>query len=81
MKQKFDGFPELLLVDATYMLKISVLLQLAIGEREIAAVFVVVSEDGETISLLVTNTNCNSAWEKTKALLTNKDSMEKSEQF
>ena len=60
MKQKFDSFPELLLVDATYKLnnlRMPVFLQLVIdgnGESEIVTVFVVASEDGETIASLVT---------------------------
>ena len=91
MKQKFEYFPELVLVDATYKLndlRMPVFLQLVIdgnGESEIVVVFVVGSEDGETISSLVTMfKQQNPAWDKTRTILTDKDFMERSvysEQF
>ena len=78
-------------MDATYKLndlRMPVFLQLVIdgnGESEIVAVFVVASEDGETISSLVTVfKQHNPAWEKTRTILTDKDFMERSvysEQF
>lgn len=80
-------------MDATYKLndlRIPVFLQFVIdenenGENEIVAVFVVASEDGETISSLVTMfKQHNPAWNKTKTILTDKDFMERSvysEQF
>ena len=85
MKQKFDSFPELLLVDATYKLndlRMPVFLQLVIdgnGESEIVAVFVVASEDGETMASLVTIfKQHNPAWDKTRTILTDKDFIERS---
>jgi len=85
MKQKFDSFPELLLVDATYKLNdltMPVFLQLVIdgnGESEIVTVFVVASEDGLTISsLIVIFKHHNPAWVSTKTILTDKDFMERS---
>lgn len=84
MKKKFDQFPELVLVDATYKLndmRMPVFLQLVIdgnGESEIVAVFVVVSEDGETLTaLLEVFQKHNPAWQKTKTILTDKDLTER----
>ena len=84
MKKKFDQFPELVLVDATYKLndmRMPVFLQLVIdgnGESKIVAVFVVVSEDGETLTaLLEVFQKHNPAWQKTMTILTDKDLTER----
>jgi len=84
MKQKFNSFPELLFVDATYKLndlRMPVFLQLVIdgnGKSEIVTVFVAASEDGLTISSLIDIfKHHNPAWVRTKTILTNKNFMER----
>ncbi|XP_071527088.1 zinc finger SWIM domain-containing protein 3-like [Panulirus ornatus] len=84
MKRNFERYPELLLIDATYKLndvRMPVYLQLAVdgnGESEIVCVFVVVTEDTETMSALVDMFKShNHNWEKIKTILTDKDFMEK----
>ena len=69
MKAKFSSFPELLLIDATYKLnnlQMPVFLQLVIdgnGESEVISVFLITSEDGETIlGLLDIFKRHNPAW-------------------
>lgn len=84
MQRKFQCFPELLLVDATYKLndmRMPVFIQLIVdgnGESEVVSVFVVVSEDAETMSsLLEIFKKHNPAWVQTKTVLSDKDFMER----
>ena len=85
MKTKYNKFPEVLLVDATYKLndmRMPVFLQLVIdgnGESEIVAVYISVNEDTETLTSLVQVFQKNNpAWGKTKTILTDKDLTERS---
>ena len=84
MKAKFSSFPELLLIDATYKLNIlnlAVFLQLIVdgnGESEIVSVFLLTSEDGQTISgLLDIFKRHNPAWNKIQTVLSDKDFTER----
>jgi len=84
MKAKFGKFPELLLVDATYKLndlRIPVFLQLVVdgnGESETVSVFLVTSEDGDTISgMLQLFEQHNPDWPKVKTVLSDKDFAER----
>ena len=84
MKTKFSSFPELLLIDATYKLnnlQMAVFLQLVVdgnGESEIISVFLVTSEDGETISgLLDVFKHHNPAWNEIQTVLSDKDFTER----
>lgn len=84
MKKKFEDFPEMIMVDATYKLndlRMPVFLQLVVdgnGESEIVSVYVVVSEDADTMFALVELfKKHNPAWEKTETVLTDKDFTER----
>ena len=84
MKAKFSSFPELLLIDATYKLnnlQMPVFLQLVIdgnGESEVISVFLITSEDGETISgLLDIFKRHNPAWNEIQTVLSDKDFTER----
>lgn len=84
MKEKFRHFPELVMVDATYKLnnlRMPVFLQLIVdgnGESEIVSVFVVVSEDANTMTELVeVFKKHNGAWEKVRTIMTDKDFTER----
>ena len=84
MKEMFSAYPELLLLDATYKLNdlcMPVFLQLiedGNGESEVVSVFVVATEDKETLlSLLDIFKKHNSAWSLTQTVLTDKDFVER----
>ena len=84
MKAKFSSFPELLLIDATYKLnnlQMPVFLQLVIDgyeESEVISVFLITSEDGETISgLLDIFKRHNPAWNEIQTVLSDKDFTER----
>jgi zinc finger SWIM domain-containing protein 3 len=84
MKTVFAMFPELLMVDATYKLldlKMPVYVLLAVnghGSSEIVGLFIVADETEITIESAV---ECfkkhNSAWEKTKVVISDKDFTER----
>ena len=84
MQAKFRCFPELLLIDATYKLNnlnMAVFLQLVVdgnGESEIVSVFLLTSEDGQTISgLLDVFKRHNPSWNKIQTVLSDKDFTER----
>ncbi|CAL1526044.1 unnamed protein product, partial [Lymnaea stagnalis] len=80
MKSRFDSFPELLIVGCANdinKLKTSVIFQVIVdgnGESEIASLFLVSSEDPDTFTSLVNIfRNHNTAWLRTRTILTGKD--------
>ncbi|XP_055955235.1 zinc finger SWIM domain-containing protein 1 isoform X2 [Patella vulgata] len=84
MKKKYDLFPELIIADATYKLndmRMPVFLQMVVdgnGESEIVSVFVLVTEDGDTMNYLLDLFKGNNpAWERTQTILTDNDFTER----
>ena len=83
MKNMFDKYPEMILVDATYKLldlRLPVYLLLVIdgnGFSEIVGLFLVEEESKEVISSVVNKfKERNEAWSKTKIIMSNKDFIE-----
>ena len=84
MKNLYNMFPEILLVDATYKLldlRIPVYLLLAVdGNRlsEIVALFMLTEETKETIQTVLNVFKVkNESWEKTKIIMSDKDFVER----
>ena len=85
MQEKFSAYPEVILADATYKLndfRMPVYLIVIVdgnGETEIAAVYVVASEDRDTLKCLIQMfQRHNPAWTQIKTVLTDKDMTERS---
>ena len=84
MKNMFDKYPEMILVDATYKLldlRLPVYLLLVIdgnGFSEIVGLFLVEEESKEVISSVVNKfKERNEAWSKTKVIMSDKDFIER----